>query len=213
MPRTESPSKPFQSRQPSPTKIVVQPAKPTFGSGESAPAGPPKPSRTFQAAPVEREEHPTDTLQAKSVDQKRSMFESNSTPAAESPDPSCIPLSQRKALFEKIKSVPTPIARFGESVTPAMLAKKPTSTMEETPSEAWKRKRAISPTRQASPTRRQMSPVSKTESRREDGTGIGEARRLFSAATPATPDWRENEIAEVEQRCVSNIRGCGFIES
>ena len=196
MPRTESPSKPFQSRQPSPIKTAVQPVKPTFSSGESAPAGPPKPSRTFQAAPVEREEHPTDTLQAKSVDQKRSMFESNAIPATESPDPSCIPLSQRKALFEKIKSVPTPIARFGESVTPAMLAKKPTSTMEETPSEAWKRKRAISPTRQASPTRRQMSPVSKSESRREEGSGIGEARRLFSAATPATPDWRENEIAK-----------------
>ena len=41
-----------------------------------------------------------------------------------------------------------------------------------------------------------MSPVSKAESRREEGSGIGEARRLFSAATPATPDWRENEIAK-----------------
>merc|ERR1719356_780966 len=80
VPRTESPSKPFQSRQPSPIKTAVQPVRPTFGSGESAPAGPPKPSRTFQAAPVEREEHPTDTLQAKSVDQKRSMFEGNAIP-------------------------------------------------------------------------------------------------------------------------------------
>ena len=136
------------------------------------------------------------------------MFEGNSTPAVESPDPSCIPLSQRKALFEKIKSVPTPIARFGDAVTPAMLAKKTTTTtIVETPSEAWKRKRAVSPTRLPSPSRRPASPIrrplspqaSKVETRNkvdQGGAGIGEARKLFSAATPATPDWRENEIAK-----------------
>ena len=204
LPRSESPSKPLPMRQLSPGKASAQLAKPTFGPSTTTPAGPPKPSRTFQATPAEREEHPTDTLQSKSILQKRSMFEGNATPAVESPDPSCIPLSQRKALFEKIKSVPTPIARFGESVTPAMLAKKPTTTTE-TPSEAWKRKRAVSPTRQhspsrrpASPIRRPLSPVSKMETSKEveGGAGIGEARRLFSAATPATPDWRDNEIAK-----------------
>merc|ERR1719234_2011215 len=126
-------------RQPSPSKTTGhQLAKPSFGPtsvpstgfGPSAPStGPPKPSRTFQAStPAASEEHPTDTLQSKSILQKRSMFEGTPKPAVESPDPSCIPLSQRKALFEKIKSVPTPIARFGDAVTPAMLAKKATTT-------------------------------------------------------------------------------------
>jgi len=205
LPRSESPRKQQTTSEPSPIK---ERAKPTFGPSVPSTAGPPKPSRTFQATPADREEHPTDTLQAKSLLQKRSMFEGNSTPAVESPDPSCIPLSQRKALFEKIKSVPTPIARFGDAVTPAMLAKKPTSTtMVETPSEAWKRKRAVSPMRPPSPSRRPASPIrrplspqaSKVEKRKEveqSGAGIGEARRLFSAATPATPDWRENEIAK-----------------
>ena len=81
-----------------------------------------------------------------SVNKKREMFEAGATvtPGAEKVDPAMIPLSQRKALFEKNKSVPTPIARFGESVTPAMLAKaKPN---DQTPAEpAWKRKRPVSP--------------------------------------------------------------------
>ena len=56
-------------------------------------------------------------------------------------------------MFEKNKSVPTPIARFGESVTPAMLAKKPaTETM--TPAEAWKRKRELSPNTMQPPTKK-----------------------------------------------------------
>ena len=85
-----------------------------------------------------------------SVHKKREMFEAGATvtPEAEKVDPAMIPLSQRKALFEKNKSVPTPIARFGESVTPAMLAKaKPNDqTPSITPAEpAWKRKRPVSP--------------------------------------------------------------------
>merc|ERR1719361_2546933 len=86
-----------------------------------------------------------------SVTKKREMFEAGAqlTPEAEKPDPAMMSLSQRKALFEKNKSVPTPIARFGESVTPAMLAKvKPTDTPKMTPAEAWKRKRPISPAKQ-----------------------------------------------------------------
>ena len=38
-------------------------------------------------------------------------------------DPAMMPMSERKKLFEKNRTVPTPIARFGESVTPAMLQK------------------------------------------------------------------------------------------
>ena len=48
-----------------------------------------------------------------SVSAKREMFESGAgiTPEADRPDPAMMSLSQRKALFEKNKSVPTPIAR------------------------------------------------------------------------------------------------------
>merc|ERR1719341_2791537 len=77
--RRVSPSKPVPIRQPSPSKAAGQIAKPSFGPSvpSTTPAGPPKPSRTFQATPAadSREEHPTDTLQSKSILQKRSMFE------------------------------------------------------------------------------------------------------------------------------------------
>ena len=48
-----------------------------------------------------------------SVSAKREMFESGAgvTPEADKPDPAMMSLSQRKAMFEKNKSVPTPIAR------------------------------------------------------------------------------------------------------
>ena len=43
-------------------------------------------------------------------------------------------------MFEKNKSIPTPIARFGESVTPAMIAAN--AKPNQAPiTEAWKRKR------------------------------------------------------------------------
>ena len=162
----------------------------------TAPA-PPKPSRTFACQEGEREEHPVDTLQAKSLTQKRSMFEScSSSPQADSPDPSSIPLSQRKALFEKVKSVPTPIARFGESVTPAMLARsRPAAPAVETPSEAWKRKRAASPGKVASPRRDEVKPswVREQEPSSPPCSGVGDRQRRLLAAQ--TPDWRENEIA------------------
>ena len=116
--------------------------------------GPPKPSRTFGTVnpavnTIQQEEGTrVDSPVMMSVSKKREMFETGAhvTPEADRPDPALIPLSQRKALFEKNKSVPTPIARFGESVTPAMLAKvKPSEPSSMTPSEAWKRKRPVSP--------------------------------------------------------------------
>jgi len=63
-------------------------------------------------------------------------------------DPALLSLSQRKAMFERNKSVPTPVARFGESVTPAMLQKAKHDTASFTPpAEAgWRRKKASSPT-------------------------------------------------------------------
>jgi hypothetical protein len=163
-------------------------------------AGPPKPVRTF--AP-EGPEHPVDTLQAKSIKQKRSMFEGVAPPPAERPDPSSISLAQRKALFEKVKSVPTPIARFGESVTPAMLARSRPATTE-TPGEAWKRKRAASPTRPSSPSKpapgppREASPPPRQASPRREVAGFEERQRRLAAAS--TPDWRDNDIAMKAQQ-------------
>ena len=49
-------------------------------------------------------------------------------------------LTLRRKMFEKNKSIPTPIARFGESVTPAMIAAN--AKPNQAPiTEAWKRKR------------------------------------------------------------------------
>jgi len=57
-------------------------------------------------------------------------------------DPAMLTMAERKKLFEKSKDVPTMIARFGESVTPAMRAKaEGERSNNETPAEAWKRKR------------------------------------------------------------------------
>ena len=54
----------------------------------------------------------------------------------------------RRKLFEKNKSVPTPIARFGESVTPAMIAKSANKQpAQSVNTEAWKRKRELSPSK------------------------------------------------------------------
>jgi len=68
------------------------------------------------------------------------------------PDPALLSMSERKALFERNNSVPIPVARFGESVTPAMLQKyKPQDTASLANTEAaWTRKRALSPSKQIS---------------------------------------------------------------
>lgn len=157
---------------------AMSPLKSQASIPDSAPPPPPKPTRTFetvsvaqpeQSAPPAKSWKPSqmkpkicvsaqeeadsrmDSPAMKSVSQKRDMFEQQGTPEAELPDPALMSMSQRKAMFEKNKSVPTPIARFGESVTPAMLLKaKPQEAASMTPAEAWKRKRAISPSKQSS---------------------------------------------------------------
>jgi len=68
------------------------------------------------------------------------------------PDPALLSMSERKALFERYNSLPIPVARFGESVTPAMLQKyKPQEIASLAHSEsAWTRKRTSSPSKQSS---------------------------------------------------------------
>ena len=181
--------------------------------------GPPKPSRTFETAKptavntLQQEEGArVDSPVLMSVSKKREMFESGAhvTPEADRPDPAMMPLSQRMALFEKNKTVPTPIARFGESVTPAMLAKaKPSDTPSMTPAEAWKRKRPVSPSKDmvlsaakhvTSKNAQAVTPRV-PEPCKEDLTATPQAgrkttemqKKLFEANNA---DWRDNSIAK-----------------
>merc|ERR1711971_261423 len=100
---------------------------------------------------AEKVETRTDTASRRSILEKRNLFESSSPPSPQQ-DPAMLPLSQRKALFERIKSVPKPIARFGESVTPAMLSKQANANAKgiaPASEPAWKRRRDQSPPKQS----------------------------------------------------------------
>lgn len=163
-PRPTSPFKPHPLQFVSPQKAQ-----------QGAPPPPPKPARTYINMEEEQDSPPpinrakesfkseavleipeetapetpnerTDSASRRSILEKRTLFEGPSPPEGNSPDPAMLPLSQRKALFEKNKSIPKPIARFGESVTPAMLSK--ASKAQVPASEpAWKRRRDASPDR------------------------------------------------------------------
>ncbi len=193
-PRSVSPSKPHPLQFVSP-QVAAAAAAP--------PPPPPKPSRTYEtpkAAPApaakswkmqvetpvasvisshqQLEDDRCDTPVLKTVSQKRSMFESRRAPSPPAVDPALLSLTDRKALFEKNRTVPTPVARFGESVTPAMLASRAgTTTAAENgggrnPAEAWRRKRELSPSKQM-PSAKRPSPesyvVSATKVRRGAG--------------------------------------------
>lgn len=90
-------------------------AQETMETPKVAPPPPPKPPSS---------EPMTDTASRKSMSEKWSMFEKQTTQEV-SPqvDPAMMSLSERRALFEKNRSAPKPIARFGEAVTPSMLMK------------------------------------------------------------------------------------------
>ena len=93
----------------------------------------------------------TDTASRRSIVEKKSLWESSESDQ-NTPDPALLPLSQRMAKFEKLGSVPKPIARFGEPITPAMLAKASAgnrSNFVPASEPAWKRqKRDRSPNKQ-----------------------------------------------------------------
>ena len=84
----------------------------------------------------------TDTASRRSIVLLKSLWESSESDQ-NTPDPALLPLSQRMAKFEKMGSVPKPIARFGEPITPAMLAKTNTATSNFVPASepAWKRQK------------------------------------------------------------------------
>ena len=148
-----------------------------------------------------------DSPAMKSVSQKRDMFEGGATPPAELPDPALLSMSQRKAMFEKNKSVPTPIARFGESVTPAMLQAARPQEAGLTPAEAWKRKRELSPAKRPAPRPPVSTPkvpqpaavptqqeLLDTPSTAGLGRKTTEMQKKLFEANQA--DWRDNDIAK-----------------
>ena len=107
-----------------------------------------------------------------------------------------LPLSQRKALFEKIKSVPKPIARFGESVTPAMLSKHAKTSAPQVPASepAWKRRRDKSPDHSGksflTPGHNQEALASTPGFRGR--SGFETKKNLFES----NPSWKNNDIAK-----------------
>lgn len=184
--RPPSPFKPHPLQFVSPQKVHAAP-----------PPAPPKPPRTYMdmeedsASPeqvfkaevnvqVNDNEERTDTASRRSILEKRHLFDKAPEPVSEGPDPAMLPLSQRMALFEKNKSgaAPRPIARFGESVTPAMLSKVQAVPASEP---AWKRKRDNSPTGKF------FTPVS-TKTKRVDTKKV-----LFEES------WKSNDIAREQE--------------
>ncbi len=127
-PHQRSPQKPSSPKRPLTPKRSLSPAKTTI-----ADFCPPKPARTWAADNKESEtpsrrlvpEKPmADTAARKSLSEKRSMFEGAAEDeTVSSVDPSMLTMAQRRALFEKSRTAPKPVARFGDAVTPSMLAR------------------------------------------------------------------------------------------
>ena len=203
-----------QQRPPSPFKPhplqFVSPQK-----ASAPPPPPPKPPRTYidmeeealeesvdQAATVHKSEarllvadvERTDTASRRSILEKKSLFEAGQSPEDKGQDPAMLPLSQRKALFEKNKSaVPKPIARFGESVTPAMLSKAKVNCPPAS-EPAWKRQRRNqSPESKASAF---LTPALKHAENTQSGfrnSGIEPKKNLFDSR------WKSNDIAKSQE--------------
>ncbi len=97
------------------TETTVQVTNEDHVTPVRAPAPPPKPP---QSEPM------TDTASRRSLAQKWSMFEGRAQQdASPDVDPAMMTLSERRALFEKNRTAPKPVARFGDAVTPSMLSK------------------------------------------------------------------------------------------
>lgn len=96
-------------------------AKMSVGQGQHAPPPPPPPKPKL----LDDGASNSDTASRRSISQKRSMFEGDNgeDETVESVDPAMLSMSQRRALFEKNRTAPKPVARFGDAVTPSMLNK------------------------------------------------------------------------------------------
>ncbi len=206
--RPPSPFKPHPLQFVSPQKANLLPPPP-----------PPKPPRTYidmeeealeldqqgmdQADVVYKsetrllvnDEERTDTASRRSILEKKSLFE-EASPKEEGPDPAMLPLSQRKALFEKNKSVPKPIARFGESVTPAMLSKASSRNVCPASEPAWKRQRRNQSPETSKPSSFLTPALKPTENSIPGNfrrTGIETKKNLFDSR------WKSNDIAKSQE--------------
>jgi hypothetical protein len=210
--RPTSPFKPHPLQFISPQKAIEQQPPLPF-------AGPPKPARTYMDMEQEEPTDPepvylsevkvhvvqqqhqqnerTDTASRKSILEKRTLFDASPEAVNEAADPAMLPMSQRKALFERNKSVPVPIGRFGESVTPAMLARAHQASSARpgvaipASEPAWKRKRDKSPEKQSFYT---PNPVTRTTPAAIGGRKYGlESKKLFEN------NWKDNDITRQQE--------------
>ncbi len=200
-----------QPRPPSPYKPhplqFVSPQK-----AKEAPPPPPKPARIYldmeddtspkevfkneaivhvAASQKNSEEERTDTASRRSILEKRSLFDKPQSPFNEAEDPAMLPLSQRKALFEKNKGTapPKPIARFGESVTPAMLSRAQPSIPASEP--AWKKQRRdVSPQRQFYTPKTGLTSHNATKKAEE---ALPSKKNLFDT------NWKATDIAKAQE--------------
>ena len=129
----EGPPKPARTYVTSARKSVTS-AEPEERSKPEVPTKTWRTEKTVTVTPVNKSpakspsreaQNLTDTASRKSLLEKRNLFDNQSgSPAGQrTPDPAMLPMSERRKLFEKNQTAPKPIARFGESVTPAMLSK------------------------------------------------------------------------------------------
>lgn len=74
---------------------------------------------------VKEQAENSDTASRRSISEKMNLFENEAKPEPVSPaiDPAMMSMSDRRALFEKNRTAPKPIARFGDAVTPSMLSR------------------------------------------------------------------------------------------
>ena len=131
-------------------------------------AAPPPPPKPPMSEPM------TDTASRRSMAEKWSMFENQTSPEKqqEEIEPTNLPLSERIKLFNKNRTAPKPVARFGDAVTPSMLQHgqgrinsqsqsptKPKQLFPATP-KMGRKSRSPSPVRKM---QRSPSPVRKTQ--------------------------------------------------
>ena len=156
---------------------------------------------------VGAKEDRTDTASRRSIVQKKSLWESSESSDQNTPDPALLPLSQRMAKFEKMGSVPKPVARFGEPITPAMLAKASaagnhTSNFVPASEPAWKRQK-----RDRSPNKHQpfLTPGNDVLQRKvsfEDSSSGTPALKRGNIDTKKNlfeNNWKHNDIARGQE--------------
>ncbi|XP_059096136.1 anillin-like isoform X2 [Tigriopus californicus] len=115
------------------------------------------PLRPVTKGPTEN----SDTASRRSISEKMNLFEHEAKPDPVSPaiDPAMMSMSDRRALFEKNRTAPKPIARFGDAVTPSMLSRGQDRHEARTEAKQLFTPRARSPIQMGVSPKRVASPV------------------------------------------------------